>query len=120
MKYMLLIYANDELMASFTDELQAKAIKDTNAVHEELRATGEFVGAYGMADQVMAKQVRVTDGVPVVTDGPFLETKEFLASFEIVDCESLDRALEIAARNPFAQVGQVEVWPITHEAPAVV
>jgi hypothetical protein len=116
MKYMLLIYANDELMESFTEELQAQSIEEVGAIHAELRASGEFSGAYGMADHVMARQVTIADGAPVVTDGPYLETKEYLASFDIIDCESLDRALEIAARHPFARVGQVEVWPITHEA----
>ena len=65
---------------------------------------------------VMAKTVRVRDGVPAVTDGPYLEAKEYLASFEIIDVESLDRALEVAAANPAAKQMQVEVWPILHES----
>jgi len=69
---------------------------DLNA---ELVASGEFVDAQGLAGPDLAKVV-TADGVaaPVVTDGPFLETKEFLAGFRIVDVDSLDRALEIAAR----------------------
>ena len=76
----------------------------------------QLVGAYGVADQVNAKVVRVTAGAPVVTDGPYAEAKEYLGSFTVVDCDSLERALEIAARNPAARYWGVEVRPLMHEA----
>jgi hypothetical protein len=60
--------------------------------------------------------VRVTDGAPVVTDGPYAEAKEYLGSFTIVDCDSPERALEIAARNPSARHWGIEVRPLMHEA----
>ena len=60
--------------------------------------------------------VRTGNGVPAVTDGPFAEAKEYLASFTIVDVESYERALEIAARNPASRLVGVEVRPLTHEA----
>jgi hypothetical protein len=116
MKYMLLIYGNEELWSSFPEEELAQVIKETQALQQELRTTGEFIGAWGVADQVMAKTVHVQDGAPVVTDGPYLEAKEYLGSFDIVDCDSLERALEIAARVPFARIGSVEVRPLMHEA----
>ena len=116
MKYMLLIYGNQEIWESFPQEEFADVIRATDALHGELRASGEFIGAYGVADQVLAKQVHVHDGVPAVTDGPYIEAKEYLGSFTIVDCESLERALEIAARVPWARVGEVEVRPLLHEA----
>ena len=116
MKYMLLIYGNEELWSSFPPEELEQVIADTDALQVELRATGEFIGAWGVADQVMAKTVHLADGVPVVTDGPYIESKEYLGSFDIVDCESLERALEIAARVPFARYGPVEVRPLMHEA----
>jgi hypothetical protein len=65
---------------------------------------------------VNAKVVRVTAGAPVVTDGPYAEAKEYLGSFTIVDCDSPERALEIAARNPAARHWGVEVRPLMHEA----
>ena len=116
MKYMLLIYGNQELWESFPPEDLEQVIKDTNALHVELSATGEFIGAWGVADQEMAKTVHLEHGAPVVTDGPYIEAKEYLGSFDIVDCDSLERALEIAARVPFARVGKVEVRPLMHEA----
>ncbi len=54
--------------------------------------------------------------MPAVTDGPYLEAKEYLGSFTIVDCDSLERALEIAAADPASAFCQVEVRPLMHEA----
>jgi hypothetical protein len=113
---MLLIYGNEELWQSFPEDEFAKVIQETDALQQELRESGEFVGAWGVADQVQAKCVRLVDGVPAVTDGPYIEAKEYLGSFDIVDCESEERALEIAAKVPFARVGKVEVRPLMHEA----
>jgi hypothetical protein len=114
---MLLIYGNAELWASFPPEDLSRVIAETEALHTELRASGEFIGAYGIADQDMAKTVHLADdGLPAVTDGPYIEAKEYIGSFDIVDCESEARALEIAAKVPFARFGSVEVRPIMHEA----
>lgn len=116
MKYMLMIYGNEELWTSFDPAELTTVIAETDALTTALRATGEFVGAYGVGDQVLAKTVHLDNGVPAVTDGPYIETKEYLGSFTIVDVDSLGRALEIAALNPFARHGQVEVRPLMHEA----
>ena len=89
MKYMLLIYGNEELWQSFPEEEFAKVIQETDALQQELRESGEFVGAWGVADQVQAKCVRLVDGVPAVTDGPYIEAKEYLGSVDIIDCDSL-------------------------------
>jgi hypothetical protein len=113
---MLLIYGNDELWSSFSQEEMATVVAETDALNKELHDSGEQLGAWGVADQVMAKCVRVVDGVPAVTDGPYIEAKEYIGSFNIIDVDSLERALEIAARVPFARYGSVEVRPIMHEA----
>jgi hypothetical protein len=117
MKYMLLIYGNQELWESYQQDDFERVVEETNELQAELRASGEFIGAYGVADQEMAKTVHLEHGTPVVTDGPYIEAKEYLGSFDIIDCDSLERALEIAARVPFARVGKVEVRPLMHEAP---
>ncbi len=80
--------------------------------------TGELLGAYGLADAAAARLVRRKDGAPAVTDGPYLETKEYIASFYLVDCESEERAYAIAADMPWADENPTEVWPILHEAAA--
>jgi hypothetical protein len=118
MKYMLLIYGNEELWSSFPAEELQRVIKETGELQAELRASGEFLGAWGVGDQVLAKTVTLVDGGPVVTDGPYIEAKEYLGSFDIIDVESEERALEIAARVPFARIGKVEVRPLLHEAAA--
>ena len=63
MKYLLMIYGNEELWSSFTEEQMTKAIKDTGTWHAGLRESGEFVGAYGMADPVMTRIVQIQDGI---------------------------------------------------------
>jgi hypothetical protein len=116
MKYMLLIYGNEENFGSVSPEEFAEIIRQTDALNQELFEAGELVGAYGVADEVNTKVVRVRDGIPAVTDGPYAEAKEYLGSFTIVDCENLERALEIAAMNPAARYVGVEVKPLLHEA----
>jgi hypothetical protein len=113
---MLLIYGNEEAFSSVGAETFAEILRETDALNQELFESGELVGAYGVADQADAKMVRTTAGTPVVTDGPYAEAKEHLGSFTIVDCDSLERALEIAARNPSARYWGVEVRPLVHEA----
>ncbi|GAA4601712.1 YciI family protein [Actinoallomurus liliacearum] len=116
MKYMILIYGNQELWESFPEEEFAKAVAAQDAFNRKYAETGELLGAYGNADAAQAKVVRVRDGVPAVTDGPYLETKEYLASWYLIDVDGERRALEIAAELPFASTRAVEVWPILHEA----
>ena len=116
MKYLLMIYGNDDLWASFSPEVMQRAVADTEAFQAELKASGEWIAAYGVADQVNCKTITVKDGTLLVTDGPYIEAKEYLGSFDIIDCESLERALEIAAAVPFARIGSVELRPLMHES----
>jgi hypothetical protein len=114
-KYMAILYGNKEMWESFPPEVAAKAIGEVEAFNRRYTTSGELLGAYGLADELMAKTVRVRDGVPAVTDGPYIEAKEFVSSFFILDTESEKRALEIVAEYPFAARNAVEVWPILHE-----
>jgi hypothetical protein len=111
-----MIYANAGTWAAFTPDEQAAGIAAQNAFNNEFFGTGELLGAFGLADAAAAKVVRTADGLPAVTDGPYLEAKEHLASYYLLDVASEQRALAIAERMPFAAVGGVEVWPVTHEA----
>jgi hypothetical protein len=116
MKYLLMIYGNQEKWASIPAEEWPEAIARQDAFNRRYRETGELLGAYGLADAAQARLVRRVDGQPAVTDGPYLETKEYMASFYLLDCESEERALAIAADMPFADAEPVEVWPVMHEA----
>ena len=116
MKYMLIIYGNEELWNSVGPEEQQRMFAAFDEFNKSHYASGELLGAYGMADPAASKLVRLRDGQPAVTDGPYLETKEYLASWYLIDVDSEQRALEIAAALPSAVYQSAEVWPILHEA----
>jgi hypothetical protein len=116
MKYLMLIYGNQEKWASIPAEEWPEAVAKQDAFNKKYQGTGELIGAYGLADNLKAKLVRRVDGLPAVTDGPYQETKEYIASFYLLDCESEERALQIAADMPWADQEPVELWPIMHEA----
>ncbi|MBC6457382.1 YciI family protein [Actinomadura sp. HBU206391] len=109
MKYMLLIYNNPEsLAAQDIDGL----MREVDVLMGELAESGEWVGGEALAEPAHTRTVRVRDGVPATTDGPFAEAKEQLAGYCVVECETLERATEIAARWPDARYGAMEVRPI--------
>jgi hypothetical protein len=116
MKYLLMIYGNQEKWEALPAEQWPAAIARQEAFNARYRETGELLGSYGLADAVSAKLVRRAGGLPEVTDGPYLETKEYLASFWLLDCETEERAEQIAADMPFADTDPVELWPILHES----
>ena len=116
MKYLMLIYGNQEKWSSIPAADWPQEIAKQDAFNRKYQETGELVGAYGLADAVKAMLVRRENGQPAVTDGPYLETKEYIASFYLLDCESEERALQIAADMPFADAEPVELWPVSHEA----
>ena len=118
MKYIVLIYGNKDLWQSFSAEEATAAIAAQNSFNERYAQSGELLASYGLGDELTAKTVRVRAGVPAVTDGPYVEAKEFVSSFWLLDVENEQRALEIAADMPFASHNAVEVWPILHEAGA--
>src|SRR4051794_41229079 len=101
---MLLIYGNEEAFSSVGAETFAEILRETDALNQELFESGELVGAYGVADQVNAKMVRVTAGVAGVTDRPFADAKEVLGDLSIVACDILERALEIPSLRPSARL----------------
>jgi hypothetical protein len=112
MKYLLLIYDNEHTRESFFGPDGASLMAEIEAIMAELTESGELVSGEGLADPSQSVVVRPRDGVPVVTDGPYAEAKEHLGGFLIVDCESLERATDIARRWPNSRFGAMEVRPI--------
>ncbi len=115
MKYMILIQSNPQFLErweALPEEQRERFGHDHVALSAELAETGELVATEGLADPALAKRVTVAGGQTVISDGPFAEAKEHLAGFFLVDCESEDRALAIAARVPDAVWGLVEVRPV--------
>lgn len=79
---------------------------------DDLRARGIWITGDQLAPPRRARTVRVRDGKKLVTDGPFTETKEAVGGFDLLECDSLDEAVEIASRHPVAQGGTIEVRPL--------
>jgi hypothetical protein len=96
----------------------AEAIAKQDAFNKKYQDTGELLGAYGLGTAAQAKLVRrdQATGLPAVTDGPYQETKEYIASLYLLDVESEERALQIAADMPFADQEPVELWPVPHDS----
>jgi hypothetical protein len=108
-KYMLLIYSNPVAWDALSDEERAGLGPEHAALIDELVESGEWIGGSVLAEPARSRTVRVREGVSLATDGPFSEAKEHLAGYDLVDCASLERALEIAARIPDARLSGVEV-----------
>ena len=85
---------------------------EINALIAELTASGELVGGEALADPAQTRSIRPKDGAPVITDGPLAEAKEHFGGYLIVDCETPERATEIASRWPNARFAAMEVRPI--------
>jgi hypothetical protein len=113
-KYMLLIYNNPATYEAWSEAERTALFGEVDQIMTELRESGELVGGEALADVSNTRTVRVRDGVPAVTDGPFAEAKEQFAGYLMVDCETEERAVEIAARWPDARYFTMEVRPVMH------
>jgi hypothetical protein len=105
MRCMLMLYDNDAVREAFFGPGGAPLGRELQAVMDELRASGELIATDPLADPAQTKVVRVGQGVPMITDGPLAEAKECFAGYLIVECDTPERALEIAARWPSAPYG---------------
>jgi hypothetical protein len=113
MQYMLLIYGDEQGWAQIPEATRNAVYGDFFAYSEALEQAGAFVAGSALQPSASATVVRVQDGETLLTDGPFAETKEQLGGYYLIDVETLDEALEWAARIPSAKVGQpVEVRPL--------
>jgi hypothetical protein len=109
MKYMLLIYADEQ---AWTETEREQCYKESTELAHELNSKGQFLAASPLQPVSTATSIRVRDGKRLVIDGPFAETREQLGGFFLVDAKDLDEALEIAARIPAARKGTVEIRPV--------
>ena len=117
MQYLLLIH-DDESMRSTMSEAESSAyMGDYLAYTEAISAEGIMRGGNALQPTTAGRIVRVRDGERVVTDGPYAETREQLAGYYMVECDTLDEALDAAARIPGASHGTIEVRPVSsHDA----
>lgn len=117
MKYMILIHSNPEsrkVWEGLSAAQRAEGMALYTALDDALAASGEMIVSEALADPSLGKRVTVRDGQAITSDGPFAEAKEHLAGFYLIECESMERAVEHAARVPEAEggYGVVEVRPV--------
>ncbi|MEW2505213.1 MULTISPECIES: YciI family protein [unclassified Amycolatopsis] len=115
MKYLVLIYGNPasrSAWAGMSDAQKAAGLRAYVEFNDGLDGSGERIVSERLAAPELTKQVIVRDDQVSTTDGPFAEIKEQLAGFYLLDCDSEDRALEIAARIPEAPYATIEVRPV--------
>lgn len=112
MKYLILIYNNPTVWDDLSDDQRVTYGRGHGLLTEDLTASGELIVSEALADPSLGKRVTVRDGKTMTSDGPFAEMKEHLAGFYLIDCESIERAIEHAARLPGAAYGLVEVRPV--------
>ena len=105
MKYLCLVYGPEGDISNMDDH-------ECLAYDRAIRASGHCVASEALEPVATARTVRVRDGKATVVDGPFAETKEQLAGFYMVEAESFDEAVALAAKIPPARVGSIEVRPI--------
>jgi len=114
-KFLILIQSNSaslEVWERLSDDQRVEFGRAHLALTDELADSGELVVSEGLADPGLAKHVSVREGRTMTSDGPFAEAKEHLAGFYLVECESIDQAVEVAARVPDAAFGSIEVRPV--------
>jgi hypothetical protein len=100
MQFLISMYINPAVLDALTDDEKATFGSGHGAFIEALKASGELITTQALIDPAQAAVVSVRNGQPVVTDGPFLESKEYLGGFYLVDCENKERAIELAAQIP--------------------
>ena len=113
MRYMLLIYKNEPWWDTLSPQEQRKVVEEARDYSEPRRASGFYLGGERLAGTDTATVVRVKDGKPIITDGPFAETKEQLAGYTILDAKNLDEALDFVAHHPLTRRGlPIEIRPM--------
>jgi hypothetical protein len=112
MQYMLLIYSAEDAWENLSDDERNALYAEYREFGNSLRERNAFIAGDELQSTSTATTVRVRDGESLVSDGPFAETKETLGGYYLVEAESLDEAIQYAARIPSARHGAVEVRPV--------
>lgn len=117
MKFLCLGYLNMEQFDAASEAVKSEIMAECFAQCRPFRATGKVVEEEALEHMSTSKTIRSRDGKPFVTDGPFIETKEQLGSFFVVEAETIDEAVEVASLHPAALFGEeygfgIEVRPI--------
>ncbi len=109
MKYMVLIYIDDELMQALPAGKFDSMMRGCLHHADELRASGCLLDSQQLELPSGSKTLRVRQGNTSIVDGPFAETKEYLGGFNLIEAENFDAAMKIAKEFPWASVGSIEI-----------
>ena len=112
MKYALLIYTDPTLAPTPNSPEAGEQMAQYYAFTTEVAQSGQMKAGEALMAPADATTVRIRDGKTTTTDGPFAETREYLGGFYTVDCESIDQAIEWAAKIPGVKTGSIEVRPV--------
>jgi hypothetical protein len=112
MKYMLLLWGDESHWANMSEEEAAAEMARWEDYTNQLVAAGAMVSGEALQAGATSKALRFQDGERSVTDGPFVETKEQLGGFYVIECASIDEALDWAAKLPSAEHGATEIRPV--------
>ena len=112
MQFLTLIHIDPERLAELPATEFDRLMHGCFAKADALREAGCLHGSQQLEDPHTARTLRVRDGLARVTDGPFAETREFLAGFNLIEADSMDAAMEIARQFPWARFGSIEVRPV--------
>jgi hypothetical protein len=112
MKYMLLLYSDETLASKVSGDELGKVFAEFGSVTEALKTRNQLNHTEPLQPTPAAKTVRIRDGKRMIHDGPFAETKEQLGGYYLIDVESMEEAVEVAARIPTSRYGSVEIRPI--------
>lgn len=117
MKYMFLIYLDEAKFAVMTQDERDGFVAGMLNYDEELMASGHYLTSEPLKQPSEAVTVRKWSGTLTTTDGPFMETKEHLSGFFLVEARDINEAILLAGRMPLASVGSIEVRPLDSLVP---
>lgn len=112
MQYLTLIHIDPDLLAELPDAEYDRLMRGCFEKADALKKDGCLHGSQQLEDPATARTLRVREGVSRLTDGPFAETREFLAGFNLIEADSMDQAMAIAQQFPWARFGSIEVRPV--------
>ena len=112
MQFLTLIYTDPDRLAELPAEEYDRLMRGCFEKADALRDAGCLLGSQQLEAPAQARTLRVREGASRVTDGPFAETREFLAGFNLIEAESMEAAMEIAQAFPWARFGSIEVRPV--------
>lgn len=112
MQFLTLIYTDPERLAELPAEEFDRLMRGCFAKADALREAGCLLGSQQLENHESARTLRVRDGISRITDGPFAETREFLAGFNLIEAADIDEAMRVAQEFPWARFGSIEVRPV--------